>query len=152
MQKKFIVDLTSKERKGLRELVKKGKVAGYKIRHAQMLLKADQSKHGPAWPDERIAEAFGAHSATATRLRQRFVEEGLEAALQRKNRRNYTRKLDGDAEAHLIAVACSEPPKGYKRWTLRLLAGRMVELSVVDSVSHMTISRTLKKTNLSLGV
>jgi transposase len=152
MQKKFIVDLTSKEHQYLQHLVKKGKVAGYKIRHAQMLLKADQGKNGPAWPDEKIAESFGAHSATVTRLRQRLVEEGLEAALQRRKRQNYTRKLDGDAEAHLIAVACGKPPKGYKRWTLRLLADRMVELSVVEAVSHMTISRTLKKTNLSLGV
>ena len=151
MQKKFIVDLTSEERKYLQQLANKGKVAGYKIRHAQMLLKADQGQHGPAWPDEQIAEAFGTHQATVKRLRQRFVEEGLEAALQRKKRQNYTRKLDGDAEAHLIAIACSQPPKGRNRWTLRLLADRVVELAVVDSVSHMTISRTLKKTNLSLG-
>lgn len=151
MQKEFIVDLTSKERKYLQQLANKGKVAGYKIRHAQMLLKADQGQHGPAWSDEQIAEAFDAHEATVRRLRQRFVEEGLEAALQRKKRQNYTRKLDGDAEAHLIAIACSQPPKGRNRWTLRLLADRVVELALVDSVSHMTISRTLKKTNLSPG-
>ena len=151
MNKKYVVELTPQERKYLQELVKKGKVAGYKIRHAQMLLKIDQGKHGSGWPDEKIAEAFGSNSATVGRLRQRFVEEGLDMALGRKKRQNYTRKLDGDAEAHLIAVACSEPPEGYKRWTLRLLADRMVELAVVDSVSHMTISRTLKKTNLSLG-
>lgn len=151
MQKEFIVDLTSKERKYLQQLANKGKVAGYKIRHAQMLLKADQGQHGPAWSDEQIAEAFDAHEATVRRLRQRFVEEGLEAALQRKKRQNYTRKLDGDAEAHLIAIACSQPPKGRNRWTLRLLADRVVELALVDSVSHMTISRTLKKTNLNPG-
>jgi transposase len=151
MEKKYIVDLTSKERKYLQHLVNKGKVAGYKIRHAQMLLKADQGRHGPAWPDEQIAEVFGTHEATVRRLRERFVEEGLDEALQRKKRQNYTRKLDGDAEAHLIAIACSQPPKGRNRWTLRLLADRVVELSVVDSVSHMTISRTLKKTNLSPG-
>ena len=151
MRKKFIVDLTSKERKYLQQLVKKGKVAGYKIRHAQMLLKADQSPYGPGWPDERIAEAFGSHIETARRLRQRFVEEGLDAALQRKKRQNYRRKLDGDAQAHLIAIACSQPPQGRSRWTLRLLADRLVELSVVDSVSHMTVSRTLKKTSLSPG-
>ena len=151
MNKKYVVELTSQEREYLQELVKKGKVAGYKIRHAQMLLKIDQGKHGPGWPDERIAEALGSTSATVSRLRQRFVEEGLDVALGRKKRQNYTHKLDGEAEAHLIAVACSEPPEGYKRWTLRLLADRMVELAVVDSVSHMTISRTLKKTNLSLG-
>lgn len=151
MQKRYIVDLTSKERKYLQQLVKKGKVAGYKIRHAQMLLKADQGPYGPAWPDQRIAEAFGSDVATVERLRKRFVEEGLEPALERKKRQNYTCKLDGDAEAHLIAIACSQPPKGRSRWTLRLLADRLVELSVVDSVSHMTVSRTLKKTNLSLG-
>jgi len=151
MEKKYIVDLTSKERKYLQHLVGKGKVAGYKIRHAQMLLKADQGRHGPAWPDEQIAEVFGTHEATVRRLRERFVEEGLDKALQRKKRQNYTRKLDGDAEVHLIAIACSQPPKGRNRWTLRLLADRVVELSVVDSVSHMTISRTLKKTNLSPG-
>lgn len=151
MEKKYIVDLTSKERKYLQRLVNKGKVVGYKIRHAQMLLKADQGQHRPTWPDEQIAEAFRTHEATVRRLRQRFVEEGLEAAIQRKKRRNYTRKLDGDAEAHLIAIACSQPPKGRNRWTLRLLADRVVELAVLDSVSHMTISRTLKKTNLSLG-
>lgn len=151
MQKKFIVDLTSKERKYLQKLVKKGKVAGYKIRHAQMLLKADQGPYGPGWTDERVAEAFGSHIETARRLRQRFVEEGLDAALQRKKRQNYRRKLDGDAEAHLIAIACSQPPQGRSRWTLRLLADRLVELSVVDSVSHMTVSRTLKKTSLSPG-
>ena len=116
-----------------------------------MLLKADQGPYGPAWPDEQIAEAFSAHEATVRRLRERFVEEGLEPALQRKKRQNYTRKLDGDAEAHLIAIICSQPPKGRNRWTLRLLADRMVELAVVDSVSAMTISRTLKKTNLSPG-
>ncbi len=152
MNKKYVVELTSQERKYLQELVKRGKVAGYRIRHAQMLLKIDQGKHGPGWADEKIAEALGSNGATVGRLRQRFVEEGLDMALGRKKRQNYTHKLDGDAEAHLIAVACSEPPEGYKRWTLRLLADRMVELAVVDSVSHMTISRTLKKTNLSLGV
>jgi len=151
MQKKYIVDLTSEERKYLQQLVNKGKAAGYKIRHAQMLLKADQSFNGPAWPDEQIAEAFATHVETVRRLRQSFVEEGLEATLERKKRQNYHRKLDGDAEAHLIAIACTEPPEGHDRWTLRLLANRVVELSVVDSISHMTISRTLKKTNLSLG-
>lgn len=151
MKKRYIVDLTSKERNYLQQLINKGKVAGYKIRRAQILLKTDQGPHGPGWPDEQIAEVFGTHGATVSRLRQRFVEEGLEAALQRKRRQNYTRKLDGDAEAHLIAIACSQPPKGRNRWTLRLLADRMVELAVVESVSHMTVSRTLKKTNLSLG-
>jgi transposase len=151
MQKKFVVELTSEERKQLTMLINKGKTAGYRIRHAQMLLKIDQGEHGPAWSDTRVAEAFGAHITTLERLRKRFVEEGLEAALERHNRKNYTRKLDGDAEAHLIAIACSEPPEGRSEWTLRLLADKLVELNVVDSVSHMTVSRTLKKTNLSRG-
>lgn len=149
--KKYVVELTSEERKQLKELVKKGKVAGYKIRHAQMLLKADQGKQDPGWQDKQIAEAFGAHLTTVERLRKRFVEQGLEAALERNKRQNYTRKLDGDAEARLIAIACSKAPEGRNEWSLRLLADRLVELSVVDSISHMTVSRTLKKTNSSLG-
>ena len=149
--KKYIVELTSEERKQLQQLIKKGKVAGYKIRHAQMLLKADQGCHGPSWPDKQIAEVFAAHVTSVERLRKRFVEQGLDAALERNKRDNYTRKLDGDAEAHLIAIACSKPPAGRSEWSLRLLADRLVELSVVDSISYMTVSRTLKKTNLSRG-
>ena len=149
--KKYGVELTSEEQRQLVGLVKKGKVAGYKIRHAQMLLKADQGKQGPAWRDKQIAQAFGAHLTTVERLRKRFVEHGLEAALERNKRQNYTCKLDGDAEARLITIACSEPPEGRNEWTLRLLADRLVELSVVDSISHMTVSRTLKKTNSSPG-
>ncbi len=149
--KKYIVELTSEERKQLQQLVKKGKVPGYKIRHAQMLLKADQGNKGPGWPDVQVAEVFAAHVTTVERLRKRFVEQGLEAAMERNKRNNYARKLDGDAEAHLIAMACSDPPTGRSEWSLRLLADRLVELSVVDSISYMTVSRTLKKTNLSRG-
>ncbi len=149
--KKYIVELTSEERKQLQQLVKKGKVPGYKIRHAQMLLKTDQGNKGPGWPDVQVAEVFAAHVTTVERLRKRFVEQGLEAALERNKRNNYARKLDGDAEAHLIAIACSAPPAGRSEWSLRLLADRLVELSVVDSISYMTVSRTLKKTNLSRG-
>jgi len=149
--KKYIVELTSEERKQLQQLIKKGKVPGYKIRHAQMLLKADQGNKGPSWPDVQVAEVFAAHFTTVERLRKRFVEQGLEAALERNKRNNYAHKLDGDAEAHLIAIACSAPPAGRSEWSLRLLADRLVELSVVDSISYMTVSRTLKKTNLSRG-
>ncbi len=149
--KKYIVELTGEERGRLQELVARGKVAGYKIRHAQMLLKADQGEEGPAWQDGEIAEAFGSDVSTVERLRKRLVEEGLEAALERRKRHNYRRKLDGDAEAHLIALACSQAPQGRSRWSLRLLADRLVELGVVESVSHMTVSRTLKKTNSSPG-
>ena len=149
--KKYIVELTVEERGQLEELVARGKVAGYKIRHAQMLLKADQGEQGPGWQDGQIAQAFGSHVTTVERLRKRLVEEGLEAALERRKRHNYPRKLDGDAEAHLIALACSQAPPGRSRWSLRLLADCLVELGVVASVSHMTVSRTLKKTNSSLG-
>jgi len=149
--KKYIVELTSEERKQLQQLVKTGNVAGYKIRHAQMLLKTDQGNKGPCWPDAHVAEVFAAHVTSVERLRKRFVEQGLEAALERNKRNNYARKLDGDAEARLIAIACSDPPAGRSEWSLRLLADRLVELSVVDSVSYMTVSRTLKKTNLSRG-
>jgi transposase len=151
MDKKYVVELTSEERKQLTAMIQKGKTAGYKIRHAQILLRIDQGKQGSGWSDGKVAEAFGSHITTVERLRRRFVEEGLEAALERHNRQNYTRKLDGDAEAHLIAIACSEPPEGRNEWTLRLLADKLVELKVVDSISHMTVSRTLKKTNLNRG-
>lgn len=149
--KKYVVELTSEERRQLEGLIKKGKVAGYKIRHAQMLLKADQGKEGPGWPDQQIAEAFGAYLTTVECLRKRLVEEGLEGALERHKRQNYAHKLDGDAEARLIAIACSKPPEGRSEWTLRLLADRLVELSVVESISHMTVSRTLKKTRSNPG-
>ena len=149
--KKYMVELTVEERGQLEGLVARGKVAGYKIRHAQMLLKADQGEHGSGWQDRHIAEAFGSHVSTVERLRKRLVEEGLEAALERGKRQYYPRKLDGEGEAHLIALACGQAPQGRSRWSLRLLADRLVELGMVESVSHMTVSRTLKKTNSSLG-
>ncbi len=149
--KKYVVELTIEERKQLEKLINRGKVQGYKIQHAQVLLKTDQGKHGLTWKDEDIANAFGCHVTTVENIRRRFIEFGLETALARAKRGPNKRRLDGDAEAHLIAAACSEAPAGRSRWTLRLLADRLVELGIVESVSHMTISRTLKKTNLSLG-
>ncbi len=144
-EKKYIVELTTEERKPLVNLIRKGKVAGYKIRHAQMLLKADAGERGPAWNDASIAEAFGAGRATVERLRRRFVERGLAAALERRKRAPRIGKFDGEAEAHLIAVVCSKAPEGRARWTLRLLADKVVQLGIVQSCSHMTIQRTLKK-------
>ena len=149
--KKYLVELTQQERSQLEELVAKGRVAGYKIRHAQMLLKADQGPDGPGWADAQTAEAFASHVTTVERLRKRLIEQGLEAALERHKRPHYPRKLDGDGEAHLVAMACSQAPAGRSKWTLRLLADRLVELGVVENISHMTVSRTLKKTNLSPG-
>lgn len=151
MNKKYIVKLTIEERKRLEKLIDTGKAAKHKIRYAEMLLLADEGEDGPGWADEQIAKAFRSHRTTVEHLRKRLVEQGPEAALQRRKRQNYTLKLDGEAEAHLIVLACSEAPAGRSRWTLRLLADKLVELNVVDEVSYATVRRTLKKTSLSLG-
>jgi transposase len=150
MNKKYIVRLTGDEREYLEEIVSKGKAAAYKIKHANLLLKTDAE--GPNWSDEQAAEAFGCHANTVRNVRQRFVEQGLDAALQRKKRDCPPREriLDGKKEARLIAVSCSEPPQGRSRWTLELLADRLVELEIVESISASTICRTLKKTNFVL--
>jgi transposase len=148
MKKKYIVTLTQEERGMLQEMLSRGKAAARKLTHARILLKADVAAGGPGWNDESIAEALEVGRATVERVRKEFVEEGLEAALERrKPRRQYRRKLDGDGEAHLVALACQKPPEGRSRWTLRLLADRMVQLEYVDQISYQTVRRTLKKTN-----
>ena len=150
--KNYIVELTSEERRLLKRLVNTGKVAAYKQRHARILLLADESPKGPKMTDDEVAKAVGCGSATVERVRKQLVTQGLEAALQRpKIDRSAQRLLDGDAEAHLIALACSQPPEGHNRWTLRLLAEKMIILEVVEHCSKDTVHRTLKKTNLSLG-
>jgi transposase len=151
--KKYKVTLTVEERNSLQDLIAIGKAAAKKLLHARVLLKADAAPGGPAWTDARIAEALEVHVSTVERLRERFVEQGLDAALGRKqpHRPSRPRTLDGKAEARLIALACSEPPPGQVRWTLRLLADKLVELAIVDTVSTETIRRTLKKTNSSRG-
>jgi transposase len=152
MKKKYIVTLTQVERQMLQEMLSRGKAAARKLVHARILLKADAGGGGPGWRDEAIAEGLEVGRATVERIRREFVEEGLQAALERrKPRRQYERALDGDGEAHLVALACSQAPEGRSRWTLRLLAGRMVELEYVDKVSKDTVCRVLKKMNLSLG-
>ena len=152
MRKIFIVTLTSDERATLWELISSGKAAARKLSHARILLKADSSEGGTGWSDSVISQALDVGTATVERVRKRFVEEGLEAALGRRSpRREYKRKLDGDGEAHLIALACSESPQGSARWTLRLLADRMVALGYIDELSYQTVRRVLKKANLSLG-
>jgi transposase len=147
MTKKYRVTLTLAEREELERLLARGKADVRKIKHAQILLKADEAESGPAWPDVRIAEAFAAGITTVERVRQRFVEEGFASALSpyRGGTRVYERKLDGAQEAHLIALACSAPPDERARWTLRLLAQRMVELAYVDTLSYETVRQTLKK-------
>jgi len=146
MTKKYRVTLTPAEREELERLLARGKADVRKIKHAQILLKADETDDGPAWTDVRIAEAVEAGTATVERVRQRFVEEGLASALSpyRGGTRVYERKLDGAQEAHLIALACSAPPDERARWTLRLLAQRMVELAYVDTLSYETVRQTLK--------
>jgi transposase len=152
MKKKYIVTLTAAERRMLQNMLSRGKAAARKLMHTRILLKADAGSGGPGWSDDAIAEGLEVGRATVERVRKQFVEEGLEAALARRQpRRQYRRTLDGDAEAHLVALACQEPPEGQSRWTLRLLADRMVELEYVEQVSYQTVRRTLKKTNLSLG-
>jgi transposase len=145
--KRYRVTLTGDEREELGRLLAHGKADVRKIKHAQVLLKADEATDGPSWSDERIAEALDVGLATVQRLRQRFVEEGLTAALSPYcgGKRLYTTKLDGAQEAHLIALACASPPEGHGRWSLRLLARRMVELEHVDTLSHETVRQTLKK-------
>lgn len=151
--KKYLVTLTADERKQLTTLIASGKGAAKKLAHARILLKADSADGGPAWTDEEVAEAIEVSVATVERVRQRFVEQGLEAALVRKrqDKPSRERKLDGRAEARLIALACSTPPKGRKRWTLKLLADKLVELEVVEAVSDETVRRVLQKTTSSRG-
>src|SRR5437764_15007217 len=151
--KKYKVTLTAEERQQLAHLIAAGKAAAQKLAHARVLLKADAADGGPAWPDARIATAVEVSIATVERVRQRFVEQGLEAALgrNRQDRPSRPRKLDGRAEARLIALACSAPPDGRREWTMRLLADRLVEVEVVDAVSDETVRRALKKTRSSRG-
>ena len=151
--KKYLVTLTPEERDRLTGLVSAGKRSALTITRARILLKADQAGGGPAWPDGRIAEALDCGLRTVERVRQRFVEQGPGAALDRKkqDRPSQERKLDGAGEARLIAVACSAPPAGRRRWTLRLLADKLVELHVVASISGETVRQVLKKTRSGRG-
>jgi transposase len=149
---KYVVRLSSEERESLEALVKTGKGAADKRLRAQILLKADVGEDGPGWADTRIAEAFEVGPSTVHRLRQRLVEEGLDAALVRKpSRQVRPLKLDGEKEARLIAVSCAKAPEGYARWTMQLLADQLVELKVVERISDETVRRTLKKMSSSPG-
>ncbi len=150
--KKYVVRLADDERERLNTLIKKGKAPARQLLKARILLKADASEVGEAWSDSRIAEALDTSIDTIARTRQLLVEEGLDAALIRKHSPRSARKriFDGAAEAKLIALASSPPPKGRKRWTLTLLETAVVELNIVDRASDNTIGRTLKKTRSSL--
>jgi transposase len=152
MKKKYPVILTEAQREHLKSLIAAGTAPARKLTHARILLKADQSPEGPGWVDERVAEAVETSQPTVARVRRQYFEEGLEAALNRRPpNRVYQRKLDGEQEARLLALACSEPPEGQARWSLRLLADKLVELEIVEEeVSYQTVRRTLKKTNSNL--
>ncbi len=151
MVKKYVVRLTAEERKKLKQMVNKGKVAAYKRLHAQILLKADESERGPAWTDQKIAESFEVSTRSIERIRKNLVEGGIDAATCRASGGGRKRKLDGSAEAHLIALACSNPPEGRCQWTLQLLADKIVELKYVDTLSYETVRRVLKKTKSNRG-
>ena len=154
MPKKYMIELSADERKMLKSLVLARRVAARKRQHAQILLKADQASGGPAWTDERIAEAFDASVLAVERIRKRCVLHGLEDALERRQNPHgplKRKKLDGAGEARLFQLACSAPPAGRERWTMQLLADQLVELSVVRSVSDETVRTTLKKMSSSPG-
>ena len=147
----FVVTLNEEEREHLR-VVLRAKISSAERRlRAQILLKADETPGAPAWNDERIAEAFDCAARTVHRARRRCVEEGAAEAIERKPQENRFHKVDGTVEAHLVAQACAKPPEGRAKWTLQLLADRLVELRVVDSISYETVRRTLKKTNSNPG-
>ena len=151
--KRYQVQLDAEQRHSLKRLLAAGKTSTWKLTRARILLKADAGELGPAYTDEQIKEAVEVSGSTIERTRKTFVLEGLTSALNHKERSGagMPKKFDGQTEARLIALACSPPPEGAARWTLRLLAERMVELRHVSCVSHETIRRMLKKTNLSLG-
>lgn len=151
-KKKYIVSLTPEESADLEKFTTTGKNSAYKINHARVLLLADTNREEGGWIDQAIASTLNISVSTIERVRQRFVEESLEKALNRQPQsQRKPRRLDGEQEAHLIAVTCSTPPSGCSRWTLRLLAEKLVELEEVESISHETVRQILKKTNLSLG-
>jgi len=149
---KYVVHLTSEERKMLFELIQKGRANKEKLNRARILLKADCGEEGENWQDAEIAEALYIPVLTVQRTRQSLVEEGLEKTLDRALQKNRKKKIiQGEEEAYLVALVCGEPPIGHAKWTLRLLADKMVELEYVESISHETVRAALKKTSLSLG-
>lgn len=152
MNQKYIIKLTETERSQLKELISSGEASARQIRRAYILLKSDSSPGGPNWNYQAICEAYEVSSLTVYNVRKKYTEGGLKRAILRKKpERVYERRLDGEGEARLIALACSKPPDGYERWSLRLLQDRMIRLEIVENISHETIRQTLKKTSSSLG-
>ena len=152
MRKQHVVVLSEPERARLHTLIGQGTAPARALTHARILLKANQGEAGPSWTDRAIATALEVHHTTVARVRQQYATGGLEAAVDRKApAREYRHKLDGEQEAHLVALACSAPPQGRKRWSLRLLAERLVQLEVVEELSHETVRQALKQTGSSRG-
>jgi transposase len=153
MAKRYIVRLNDEEKRQLAELLGRKVLSAKKRKRAQVLLKADASKDGPAWMDRRLAEAFNVSVVTVEKIRKSYVLDGLEAAIERKKQCRPSRQpvLDGEKEARLVALCCGTVPAGHGRWTLSLLADKLVELKIVDGISRQTVWQTLKKTNCSLG-
>ena len=148
----YKVTLTKKEREELKAIVSKGKHSSLQYRNACILLNSDTGKYGQQVKNKQIAEVLQVNTKTVERLKQRFVEEGFESCMDRKPYPAKEKiKTDGDFEAHLIAISCSKSPSGYARWSLRMLADKMVELKYVEKVSHETVRQVLKKTNLNRG-
>ena len=149
---KYRVTLTEEEREILKNLIQKGHTAGYRIRHAQILLALDEIPANESWTDEKTAQAYGSHIRSIGNIRKRFVQEGFQAALERKKRLvPPVLKIDGEAEAKIIALACSEAPEGRVRWTFQLLADKVVERGILDSISDTAIRNRLQKTKLNPG-
>jgi hypothetical protein len=152
MKQKYVVNLSETERSQLKELISSGEGSARQIRRAYILLKSDSSSGGPNWKYQAICDAYEVSSLTVYNVRKNYTEGGLERAILRKKpERVYERRLDGEGEAHLIALACSKPPKGYERWSLRLLKDRIIRLEIVENISHETIRQTLKKTSSNHG-
>ncbi len=152
MKKHFVVRLTSEERARLEGMIRRGREAAYRRRHAEVLLLVDEGVHGAKLIDRVVAERTGFSRRTVEQIRERCVTEGLDLALERKKRsRDRAQRLDGDGEARLISLACSDAPEGYARWTLHLLADRLIELEVVESISHECVRQVLKKRHKTLA-
>ena len=152
MKKRYVVKLTSDERDQLERLINRGREAAYRRRHAQVLMLVDEGEYGPGLFDRDAAERTGFTRRTVEQIRERCVTEGLPEALERKKRsRSRTQKLDGEGEARLISLACSDAPEGYARWTLHMLADQLIELNVVESISHECVRQVLKKHHKTLA-
>lgn len=150
--RKYHVTLTEEEHQELLKITSRGKASAQKIRHAEILLKLDETFNEAPWTIDAIIEAYRTNTHTICSVAQRFVEEGLESALNRRKQENRHHKITGEVEAHIVAIACSDAPEGRDRWTLQLIAERLVELKVVESISATAVGTTLKKTNLSRGL